>query len=341
MKTAATGAKIRRLELGRGGTHSEMTDLMRILIGYDGSECAEAALDDLRSAGLPERCEALILSIAEVWLPPPPPSAYELTEMAEVSQEPAGFKASYEPQLQMVEEAKARAARAVSRLKSNFPNWDISSEGGSGSPAWEILFKAGEWKPDLIVVGSHGRSALGRFIMGSVSQRVLAEAECSVRIARGRNEEPGPARIIIGVDGSAGSEAAVRAVQARSWAPQSEVQVVVVDNPTDPSMIGTLIPTLRESVELDHVAFRDKLKAMVTGLANQISSPNLSATGIVAEGDPKHVVVKIAEEWGANSIFVGSTGFSSRLARFLIGSVSSAIAARAHCSVEVIREPKP
>ena len=51
---------------------------MKILIGYDGSECADAALDDLMQAGLPANVEAYILSVAEVWLPPPPPSSYDM-----------------------------------------------------------------------------------------------------------------------------------------------------------------------------------------------------------------------------------------------------------------------
>jgi nucleotide-binding universal stress UspA family protein len=55
-------------------------------------------------------------------------------------------------------------------------------------------------------------------------------------------------------------------------------------------------------------------------------------------GDPKHVLVEEAERWGADCIFVVSTGFSSRVERFLIGSVSSAVAARAHCSIQVVRE---
>ena len=42
---------------------------MRILIGYDGSEGSDAALDDLRKAGLPRDVEALIVSIAEVVMP--------------------------------------------------------------------------------------------------------------------------------------------------------------------------------------------------------------------------------------------------------------------------------
>src|ERR1051326_1795330 len=56
--------------------------VMKVLIAYDGSPCAEAALDDLTHAGFPDSGEALIVSVAEVWLPPPPPSAYELVEMA-------------------------------------------------------------------------------------------------------------------------------------------------------------------------------------------------------------------------------------------------------------------
>ena len=81
------------------------------------------------------------------------------------------------------------------------------------SAAWELVSKADRWKPDLIVVGSHGRTALGRFVLGSVSQRVLTEALCSVRIARGRVDEPNsPVRIIVGTDGSRPSEEALKAV---------------------------------------------------------------------------------------------------------------------------------
>jgi nucleotide-binding universal stress UspA family protein len=67
-------------------------NIMKILIGYDGSDCAEAALDDLRRAGLPETAEAHILSVAEVWLPPPPPSSYEIIEEARKATSPAELR---------------------------------------------------------------------------------------------------------------------------------------------------------------------------------------------------------------------------------------------------------
>lgn len=317
-----------------------MQGKMKILIGYDGSASADAALDDLQQAGLPDECVALVMSVAEVWLPPPPPSSYEILEMTQSASKSGGPRFTYEKQLRAVDDAKANAERASIRLKTNFPKWDISTEGKSGSPAWELIFKAEHWNPDLIVVGSQGRSALGRFVLGSVSQKVLAEAACSVRVARGRVEEPSPVRIIVGIDGSAGAEAAVRAVAARNWPAQSEAKVVIVDDPIGPTVVGELIPGVPQLVADVDLEYRKEITAMVEDAAKRLNSKNLKATAILEEGNPKRVIVRLAEEWGANCIFVGSTGCSSRLERFLIGSVASAIASRAHCSVEVVREPK-
>ena len=48
-----------------------MKGMLSILIAYDGSGCADAALDDLRRAGLPRALEAVIVTVADVLLPPP------------------------------------------------------------------------------------------------------------------------------------------------------------------------------------------------------------------------------------------------------------------------------
>src|SRR5262249_2604713 len=167
-----------------------MTNRMKILVGYDGSECADAALDDLRRAGLPANAQIKVLSVVENWLPPP--SGLEIIEHIDRDQE-----------------YLALARRGRVRLVSIGPGWDVKSESGAGSPASVIIEKADEWGADLIVIGSHGRTALGQFFFGSVSHKVLHEARCSVRVARGRIEEPGtPVRLIIGVDGSKDAEAA-------------------------------------------------------------------------------------------------------------------------------------
>ena len=76
-----------------------MEEKMKILIGYDGSASADAALDDLQQAGLPDECAALVMSVAEVWLPPPPPSSYEILEMTESAPKSAGPHFTYAKQL--------------------------------------------------------------------------------------------------------------------------------------------------------------------------------------------------------------------------------------------------
>ena len=310
----------------------------KILIGYDGSECADAALDDLTHAGLPSNAEAQILSVAEIWLPPPPPSSYEIIKQADKARSPADLQRGFAKRCAAAKAALSLAERARDRVLANFPNWSVTAQSSCGSPGRELIAKAEQWKPDLIVVGSHGRTALGLFVLGSVSQRVLTEARCSVRIARGRIEEPNsPVRLIIGIDGSAASLDAVREVASRCWPPQSEVKVIVVDDPLFPDYLGDLIPSLDKIIEADRAeekAWVKKISAEPMALLDQVG---IEVSNILREGDPKKELPKAAEEWGADCIFVGSAGFSNRFERLVLGSVSAAVAARAHCSVEVVR----
>jgi nucleotide-binding universal stress UspA family protein len=177
--------------------------------------------------------------------------------------------------------------------------------------------------------------------MGSVSQKVLTEARCSVRVARGRVEvEESPARILIGVDGSHGAEAAVLEVASRRWPLRSEARVVVVEDPVVPTLIGNLIPNVAGWLEGDGEAKAEWERKLAEHAAELLRPSELIVSSAVLKGDPKSVLVEEAERWGADSIFVGSVGFSNRFERFLLGSVSAAVAARAHCSVEVVRARK-
>ena len=312
---------------------------MKILIGYDGSECADAAFDDLSQAGLPASGEAYILSVAEVWLPPPPPSAYEIIEEARHANSPAELQRHFAKTCAAAKEALALAERVRDRLQTRFANWQVSAGSSCGSAAWELIAKADEWKPDLIVVGSHGRTALGRFVLGSVSQRVLTEARCSVRIARGRVEEPNsPVRIIVGTDGSEASEEALRAVAGRHWPAGTEVKIVLVDDPLAPEFLGKLIPPLGETLAEDKREEQAWVESISKRSRELLQRAGIKVSCNVRFGDPKRELCKAAEEWGADCIFVGSAGFSNRVERFVLGSVSAAVAARAHCSVEVVRK---
>jgi len=314
--------------------------MMKVLIAYDGSRCADAALDDLTHAGLPAKGEALVITVAEVWMPPPPPSSYEIVEMAVTAKGPLSLEREYMANSRVVERASELASKAAARFQANFPEWTVKHEAVWGSPNWEVFTKAKEWNADLIVVGSHGRNALGRFFLGSVSQWLLNEARCSVRIARGKIDEPDfPVRLIVGLDGSKNANAALKEVAARRWPDKSEVRVVIVDQPLEPTVVGEFIPALIKSVEESNLEESQHSRGLAETAAKELRKHGLRAEAVVKTGDPKQILVRFAEEWRADSIFLGATGGTNRLERFLLGSVAGAVAARAHCSVEIVRRP--
>ena len=298
----------------------EERDRMKILIAYDGSEGAESAIDDLKRAGLPRRAEAVVLTIAEELIPMP----------ASIGGVDTTFAKSL---LEEEKDSLALARGARSRIHSIFPGWEILAEAGVGSPGSEIIARADEWSPDLIVVGSHGRTALGRMFFGSVSQKVINEAHCSVRVARGRIVEPDvPARIIVGVDGSEEADAAVDEIFSRNWPEGSEVRIVnsawTIPAASDP---GTAV-NLEEWIARE----TERVNKVVEGAAEKLGSAGLKVSIVVKELEPKALLCSEAEDLMADCIFVGARGMG-RLERLLIGSVSLGVAARAHCSVEVVR----
>ena len=65
----------------------------------------------------------------------------------------------------------------------------------------------------------------------------------------------------------------------------------------------------------------------------------LTVTTVVIEGSPKSVILEEADAFGADLIIVGSHGYGM-IERFLLGSVSHAVALHAKCSVEIVRSPK-
>ena len=275
-----------------------------------------------------------------MWLPPPADN--EGLDDTFPLQIPAGLKRARAHAAQIVKEAEELAERGSKRVQQIFPGWRVNHEATNGSPAHELLNRSREWKPDLIVVGSHGRTALGRFVLGSVSQKVLTEAQTSVRVARQTTGTGASAtRIILGVDGSAGAQQAVRAVAARAWTPGSEVRVVVAEDVLIANSVYALIPPVNEFV--DEVIRSERTEAeriaeeAVKQLRSELDGKSVTVSSAVLTGNPKQVLVRHAEEFGADCIFTGATGFSNPIERFLVGSVSAAVAARAHCSVEVVR----
>ena len=110
-----------------------------------------------------------------------------------------------------------------------------------------------------------------------------------------------------------------------------------VDQPLELTVVGGMVPLLKESIKSVNKAEHKKCQRFVDAAARKLRTAGLRAMADVFDGDPKKVLVHVAEEWRADCIFLGATGLSNRLAKFLLGSTAGAVAARAHCSVEVVR----
>lgn len=236
------------------------------------------------------------------------------------------------------DEATALANSVAGRLQSR--GLEATTQIIEGYPATDIVDYAKRSGADFVIVGSHGHGGIVRFLLGSVAKSVVQNAHCSVEVVRASSRDKsgvngGGMRILLATDGSDFSIAAARSITARPWPQGSEVKVVSVVNLVVPAMdpwyaAGEIVDRIRaENTKLSQDA--------VTAAEKIIGDAGLKATGEVLMGSPKWRILDEAKEWGANLIVIGSHG-SRGVTRLLLGSVSEAVAMRARCSVDVIRE---
>ena len=142
-------------------------------------------------------------------------------------------------------------------------------------------------------------------------------------------------KILLAVDGSEYSQAAVGAVAARPWPPGTTVRVL--------SAVEPVVPPASEvwydaggSLELTRQELTKQADQLTAGVAERLRAAGLTAGTAVRDGDPRSVILDEAQEWGADLIVVGSHGYTG-LKRWLLGSVAQSVVGHAPCSVEVVR----
>ena len=145
-------------------------------------------------------------------------------------------------------------------------------------------------------------------------------------------------RILLATDGSEQSEAAVDEIAREHFPVHTEVRVISV---VEPPNLGEGVDTSLY-LEIDKTA-RERARAALEKAAAKLRADEenrqLKVTTEIISGSPKRVILEEAEAFGADLIVVGSHGHGM-LDRFLLGSVSQAVALHAKCSVEIVRSPK-
>ena len=145
-------------------------------------------------------------------------------------------------------------------------------------------------------------------------------------------------RILLAIDGSSFSDAAVQEIATRPWPARTEVRILSV---VEPPLLPTVESWVPPENYLDALekAGEDQARSVVSKAADRITNEqrdNLRVVTEIVNGHPKHAIIEAAEAWEADLIVVGSHGYKG-LTKLWLGSVSQAVASHAKCSVEIVR----
>jgi nucleotide-binding universal stress UspA family protein len=145
---------------------------MKILLAVDDSEFSEAATKKLAAEIRPQDSEVLVLEVVEPLVSMIPPEA-----------SPDDVPVAVTEQHEQLEQANETVTHAAEALRNaGFAKVQARVIEGSIRPG--ILSAAEEWHADLIVLGTHGRTGLKKFLLGSVAESIAEEAHCSTLIVR-------------------------------------------------------------------------------------------------------------------------------------------------------------
>ena len=288
---------------------------MKLLMALDGSTGSDAVLKEVAARPWPSGSECCLLTAID---------PYFFTKAPLVLAEAK-------------KDAQAALDDGVEQLKSTglAPRTEIVLE----NPRRGIPRVASEWKADLLMMGSHGRGAFGRLLVGSTVQAALRHAACSVEIVRERaknGKENKGLRVLMATDGSECAEVAVRSVAERPWPAGTEIRVISC--PELPLMTGAYPYYPPDVLTEVAMANETQAKAAVQKGVELLKKTGLRVSEEVTEPQesPVRAILGMADLWGAELIVVGSHGRRG-FDRMVMGSVSESVALHAHCSVEVVR----
>ena len=145
---------------------------MRILIAYDGSPAAEAAVKQAAKTSWPAGAEVRLVTIVEWPMALEPPF-------------PADFPGPAAERIREVMTEKGKQTLAQGRKAFlGRTNIEVSTDLRAGSPKHELLEAIESWKPDLVMCGSTGKTGLKRLLVGSVCHAIVTHAPCNVLIVK-------------------------------------------------------------------------------------------------------------------------------------------------------------
>ena len=280
---------------------------MKILIAVDGSKHSDWAVDLLRRLPLSEAPEIVVIHVipmdpVTVYLTTPPVSrGYDKAVQREVEK---ALAAGHELAARVADRLSARAEKVRTVIER-------------GHAADLIITRAREERADLIILGSRGLSRIQSFLIGSVSQKVVTYAPCSVLIVKRKSREL--KKILVALDGSKYSDKAVDYLQSH-FLPEG-IRCTALFAWEQP--LPLYLPKM--AVEEMQERFRRLL-----------GRAGFKAKTLFVHGHPAKRIVEAAQKKKPDLVVVGSRGLTG-LKRFLLGGISHKVVVYSPASVLVVR----
>lgn len=222
----------------------------------------------------------------------------------------------------------------VEKLDLPFPV-DVVCE--IGQPADSIIQFAEDHDIDLIVMSSHGRSGLNRWVYGSVAERVLQQGPCATAIinARAENQLPEKRKILVPLDGSLLAEMALEPGKLLAEALQAELHLLRVTTSAHQMLETSSMKDVFDDIEdKEDQEAQDYLRSKCADISDGHVFCEVTFTiGTVAE-----TILDYAADKGVDMIIMSSHGRTG-LQRWVYGSVAEKVLRSACCATMVIRSP--
>lgn len=204
-----------------------------------------------------------------------------------------------------------------------------------GPAAEAILRAADEEHADVIVMSTHGRGGLGRWLYGSVADEVLRHTTLPIVLISAACDRSwsieGPFRLLVPLDGSPLAEAALGQAGEVADALAAELVLLRVVEPADGfAALGTAyLPAQSQAV-------LDEAQAYLDGISTSPSVAGRATTRLVAAGDPAAKIAAAARDQNVDLIVMSTHG-SGGLARLTMGSVATSVLHRAATPLLLVR----
>lgn len=249
-------------------------------------------------------------------------------------------------QIRAVEEAELYLRRIVDRLAVQGVRAEIAVPYAAAAEG--ILTEIDVQSADLVIMCTHGRSGLGRWIYGSVAEEVLAHSPVPVLLVRptgspvSLSAEPGQSRLLVPLDGSAFAEAALPHATALAEALGGSILLVyAVALPVHPYNEMLAIPADIDE-DLDRLVEEEQGRAehYLASVGERLLQDGLSVESVVCKGAPADTILQQALAKNARLIVMATHGRTG-LRRLLLGSVAHEVVHRAQLPVFLVRPADP